>query len=55
MCTKSLKCEASRNFENVFFLKEKNKRERGGREGREARTAKREKGAKEQGTTLYTP
>ena len=38
-----------------FFLEIKNKRERGGREGRRARAAKREKGAKEQGRTLYTP
>ena len=52
MHKKSEKCETSRNYENVL---EKSKRERGGREGRRARTAKREKGAKEQGKTLYTP
>ena len=57
MHKKSEKCETSRNYDNVFFVlrKKKQKRERGGRERRKARTAKREKGAKEQGTTLYTP
>ena len=47
---KSEKCDASRNYENVFFVIE-TKRERGGREGRRATTAKREEGAKEQGRT----
>ena len=50
---KSEKCDTSRNYE--FFFVIETKRERGGREGRRARTAKREKGAKEQGRTLYTP
>ena len=57
MCTKSLKnVKLQKTMRMFFFLgKTENKRERGGREGREARTAKREKGAKEQGTPLYTP
>ena len=56
ICTKkSEKCESSRNYEIALFLLRKNKRERGGREGRRGRTAKRKKGAKEQGGTLYTP
>ena len=42
------------NMKNVF-QKQNNKKERGEREGRRARTAKREKGAKEQGRSLYTP
>ena len=52
--TKSLENVKLQETMRISF-KEKNKRERGGREGREARTAKREKGAKEQGTTFYTP
>ena len=55
MCTKSLKNVKLQETMRKFFFGEKNKRKRRGREGREARTAKREKGAKEQGTTLYTP
>ena len=50
LCTKSLK-NVKLQETMIFFYK----RERGGREGRRARTAKREKGAKEQGRTLYTP
>mgnify|MGYP003311516030 CR=1 FL=1 len=37
-----------------LFKKKNSKKERGGREGWRAGTAKREKGAKEQGRTLYT-
>ena len=54
-CTKSLKNVKLQETMSFFFWWKINKRERGGREGREARKAKREKGAKEQGTTLYTP
>ena len=55
MCTKSLENVKLQETMRMFFFEIKNKRERGGREGRRARTAKREKGAKEQGRTLYTP
>ena len=55
ICTKSLKMWSFRKLWECFFWNKNNKRERGGREGRRAQTAKREKGAKEQGRTLYTP
>ena len=55
MCTKSLKNVKLQETMRMFFLGKQNKGKKGGREGREARTAKREKGAKEQGRTLYTP
>ena len=51
---KSEKYETSANYEKVF-PKQETAKERGGREGRRARTAKREKGAKEQDRTSYTP
>ena len=39
----------------MYSKNQKNKKERGKKEGRRARTAKREKGAKKQGRSLYTP